>query len=161
MTRIQSSPVRSFSAPLLAIVSMGFLMTTLWSCSSNGDKQAADNTPAASKTTQNNDDPRGLKRTAKALVDNLVAGDYDAATKDFDEKLKQNVTPDKLKNDWTATTTKYGSCRNQGSPSLMNHASQGIDVVVIRCQMERGNVDIDVDYEGGSKVSGLWLRTVQ
>jgi hypothetical protein len=109
--------------------------------------------------TAGSQDPKGYKKTAKGLVDNLVAEDYEGVRENFNEQMRQGLSADQIAQTWTAAVQQLGSYRSQGSPQLIK--DQGFDAVVIRCQMERGALTVEVVYDGEGKVGGLWIRPAQ
>ena len=136
-----------------------FLIAIQLGCSKkNATNQTAPapNNPSTSNPAQD-DDPRGLKKDAKAVVDNLCAGKNDFVLREFNEKLKQAMPADKLKAGWDAYNKVFGSCKSQGQPTT-SKSPEGLDTITIRSQMEKGIMDIDVVYDTAGKISGLWMR---
>jgi hypothetical protein len=112
-----------------------------------------------SARTTKSQDPKGYKRTAKELVDNLIAEDYGAVRRNFSEQMKQTVSEEQIAQVWSSVVQQLGSYRSQGPPQLIK--DQGFDAVVIRCQMERGAVTVEVVYDNQDKIGGLWVRPAQ
>jgi hypothetical protein len=104
-------------------------------------------------------DSRDYKRIAKELVDNLVTEDYDAVRENFNEQMRQGLSAERIAQTWSAVVQQLGSYQRQGTPMLIK--DQGYDAVVIRCQMERGAVTVEVVYDNQGKVGGLWVRPAQ
>jgi Protein of unknown function (DUF3887) len=155
---------RSFSL-LLSLSALAFLLTLQWGCSRKDvAKQTGPgpgvapgtNNPNAGKTVQE-DNPRGLNKDAKAVVENLCAGKNDPVVSEFNDKLKQAMPADKLKAGWDAYGKLLGPCKSQGAPSS-SKSPEGLDTITIRTQMDHGIIDIDLVYDGAGKISGLWIR---
>lgn len=122
--------------------------------------QSVPNAPSATSSVQPNDDPRGLKKSAKATIESLCAGNYNRVLGEFNERMKQAVSPEKLKSDWIAVTARFGICSGQGAP-MTSLSPDGLDTITIRSKMDHGAIDIDVVYDREGKISGLWMRPVQ
>jgi Protein of unknown function (DUF3887) len=158
MSSLRSIFVKS-SWPTLSAEALVLLMVLQWGCSRKdvaSQPPPGTNNPDAGKTVQQ-DDSRGLKKNAKAVVDNLCAGKNDPVLSEFNDKLKQAMPADKLKAGWDAYSKVYGPCKSQGEPAT-SKSPEGLDTITIKSQREHGIVEIDVVYDGAGKISGLWLR---
>lgn len=97
------------------------------------------------------------KADAKVIVDKLVSGDYEGIRQNFNAQMKAGLSAEKMKEVWTAVVQQLGKYKSQGPP----HSGQGPggwEIVVIRCQMEKGELDVEVDYDTEGLVGGFWVR---
>ena len=97
------------------------------------------------------------KADAKGVVDKLVAGDYEGIRKTFNAQMRAGLSADKMKEVWVAVVGQLGKYKSQGQPHSANGPG-GYEIVVIRCQMENGEVDVEVDYDPDGLIGGLWVR---
>jgi hypothetical protein len=96
------------------------------------------------------------KNAAKEVVRKLFAEDFEGVRANFNEQMKQGLSADKMREVWTAAMQYHGKYQGQAEPVVRQ--VQGYDVVVIRCEMERSPMEVEVDYDQNGKVGGLWVR---
>ena len=99
------------------------------------------------------------KEDAKGVVNKLVAEDYEGIRRDFNDTMKSGLSAEKMREVWRAVIDHLGQYKSQSEPQ--SNSAQNWEAVVIRCQMERGQVDVEVDYDPEGKIGGLWVRPVQ
>jgi hypothetical protein len=92
---------------------------------------------------------------AKGFVELLTKGDFDAATKSFDPTMKQAMSPQQLKNAWTALTTQVGAFQSQ--VGARTATEQGFDTAYVTCKFAMANVDVKVVFDRQKRISGLWF----
>jgi hypothetical protein len=97
------------------------------------------------------------KEDAKGVVNKLVAEDFEGIRKNFNAQLKAALSAEKMKDGWTAIGNQLGKYKSQGQPHS-GPGPGGYDIVIIRCQMDKGELDIEVDYDSDGLIGGLWLR---
>lgn len=97
------------------------------------------------------------KEDAKGVVNKLVAGDFEGIRKNFNAQLKAALSADKMKDGWIAIGNQLGKYKSQGQPHS-GPGPGGYDIVIIRCQMDKGELDVEVDYDPDGLIGGLWLR---
>ena len=93
---------------------------------------------------------------ATELVDALAREDAAAAVKDFDSAMKSALSPAQLEQLWNGLLTQYGGFKKRAGTRTQK--IQGLDVVFVTCQFERGSVDLQVTVNSAMKVSGLFVR---
>lgn len=98
------------------------------------------------------------KDEAKDTVNKLVAEDYEGIRKNFNETMKASLSAEKMKEVWKSMIEHLGEYKSQGQPN--SKTDQNWEIVVIRCEMQRGQVDIEVDFDPSGKIGGLWVRPV-
>jgi Protein of unknown function (DUF3887) len=104
---------------------------------------------------------RHFDRTADAteVVRKLAAEDYEGIRKDFNDTMKANLSAERMKEVWRAVIEHLGEFKSQGKPE--SQMKEGWEIVVIGCELERGRVNVEVDYDPSGKIGGLWTRPVQ
>jgi dienelactone hydrolase len=101
------------------------------------------------------DDKSDAIAHARAVLDALVKEDFDAASKDFDEAMRKNVPPEKLKQTWKSVLHQYGAFKSVLDTSV--EARGRAQVVTLTCQFEKAALDVTVAVDG-KEVIGLFLR---
>jgi len=107
-------------------------------------------------TPANPSPAQARKSSTKAVVDKLVAGDFEGVRADFNDEMKQGLSAEKMKEVWTAAIQYHGKFQSQGEAA--NTQQQGYDVYTIRCEMERSPMEVVVAYDQNGKIGGLWVR---
>ena len=90
--------------------------------------------------------------TATALLDRLDAGQFDAATADFNAQMKAALGADRL----AAVQQQLdsaGAVQSRGEPQVSQR--DGFTVVVVRIQRAQAAIDATVAIDADGKVAGL------
>jgi dienelactone hydrolase len=95
----------------------------------------------------------GSEAKAKALMEALAKGDYDAGAKDFDDTMKKVLPPDKLGETWKGLLEQVGALKKQGTPQTGK--IEKYDAVWIECQFEKATLYMRVVFAADGKVTGL------
>lgn len=96
---------------------------------------------------------------AQAFVDTLVAGEYAAATADFDDTMLSLLPAEQLQQAWEQTVAAVGAY--QHTVRTRAEHSGDFDMVYVTCQFASAPVDVKVVYDGNGKISGLWFQPAQ
>lgn len=99
------------------------------------------------------------KERAKAVVEKLVAEDYEGIRREFNATMKASLSAEKMKEVWTGVIEHHGAFKSQDEPRLREQ--QGWEIVLIRGEMQRGAIEVEVDYDPEGKIGGLWVRPSQ
>jgi hypothetical protein len=92
-----------------------------------------------------------------SIFDDIVKGDFNAATEKFDATMKQSVPPDKLADAWSKYQDQFGKYQSHGTPA---DAKLGdLDVVNVPLQMEKMPGLYRVSFHPDGTVAGLWFLT--
>jgi hypothetical protein len=96
---------------------------------------------------------------AKALVGRLVKEDYVGATKNFNAEVKQSLSIEKLQTVWKAILTQAGAYKKQldVQSSRVKQGTEVFDVVIVKCQFERANLNVRVVFDSTDRVAGLFF----
>lgn len=99
-----------------------------------------------------------LKQTAQDCLAKLIARNFENVGSNFNQQAKFTLPPQRLMEVWALILQQYGAVRSQEPPDLAS--KYGYDIVVIKCNMERGSMAVDVTFDDEGKISGLWLHPV-
>ena len=93
---------------------------------------------------------------AVAVVEDLAARRYDAVIERFDATMRAALSRDRLAGVWEDVVRQYGAYT--GHSRVVAGTSGGFDVVVVTAELERGAVDVQVAFDRGGLVAGLFVR---
>ncbi|TDK25970.1 DUF3887 domain-containing protein [Luteimonas aestuarii] len=90
--------------------------------------------------------------TASAVLDQMEAGDFEAASGDFNDNLKAQIDAVQLAG-VQLQIESAGAVQSRGEPLVSER--DGFTVVVYRIQREHAAIDATVAIDGDGKVAGL------
>ena len=94
-----------------------------------------------------------LEKSAKQFVEFLEKGEFDKATKDYDEAMQKALPADKLKETWKTVLGQVGAFKKQ--VSYRTQKIEKYDVVLVTCEFEKLSLDVRVVFNDKKQVSGL------
>jgi uncharacterized protein len=100
-------------------------------------------------------DAAELVTRARDVVDRIAKGDYEGATRNFDAKMKEALTPEKAKEAWQKLVAQAGPFRRRLAERMAK--DQQYDLVYVTCQFENGPVDIALVFDANKLITGLWF----
>lgn len=100
-------------------------------------------------------DSHDFKTRARAFIEQLRAGEYDAAVKGFDAVMTAAMPADKLRDAWQSLSAESGAL--QEIVSVTTVAKGKFDIAVVTCRFEKNQLDVKVVYDKDGRVSGLWF----
>lgn len=99
--------------------------------------------------------PQVPAETAVRFLDQLAAGNYQAATVGFTDAMKGAAPPEKLAEIWTGLQGQLGAYRKRTG---IRAESQGpYDVVLATTEFERGTVDLKVVIDNAGRIAGFFI----
>jgi dienelactone hydrolase len=98
---------------------------------------------------------REQKQVAEAMLDAVSKGDYDAASKAFDETMRKALPPEKLQTTWKSVIGKLGAFQRQTADRAEKGAK--FDFVYLTCQFEKETLDIRVVLDKEKRIAGFSL----
>jgi len=101
----------------------------------------------------------GPEAVAQAMVDNLIAEDYEAAIADFDETMASLMPVSVTQQTWESILAQVGAYQDQ--LAIQSQEVEEYTVVVITLQFERAVIDVQVSVNGSGKIGGLYFRPGQ
>lgn len=101
----------------------------------------------------------GNVKTAEGIVDAMARGDFKTATADFDGNMQAALPEEKLRPLWSGLVAQAGAFKER--TATRESEENGIKTVYVTCQFERASLDARVVFDGGGKVTGLWIVPAQ
>ncbi|MEU6509119.1 DUF3887 domain-containing protein [Streptomyces sp. NPDC046942] len=92
---------------------------------------------------------------ALRTLNDIVKGDYTAATAHFDATVRRQLPPDALKQAWSNYQEQFGRYTSHQRPE--DAKAGGFTVVSVPLRMERGPGEFRVSFDNGGAVSGLFF----
>jgi len=93
--------------------------------------------------------------TAKAVVEKLAAEDFCGASENFDTRLKQTLTTERLQEGWAALIQEIGAFKKQLGTQV-EKVQQGYCTVIVSCEFDKSAAAVRLVFDGDGKVVGLW-----
>ena len=100
-------------------------------------------------------DAQRFEALARKFVALLVKGDFLAATKRFDETMRDALPQERLAQTWENLLARFGPFQRELSASASKKGEYV--VVILKSQFESGVVNVKVVYDKAGRVSGLWF----
>lgn len=99
-------------------------------------------------------DPQAI---VQAMVDHLLAGDFEAAVADFSPEMRQALPPDTMQTTWEGLAEQVGAFQALvGAPQVTE--AEGVTLVVITMQFDAALLDMQVSVSAGGQITGLYFR---
>jgi dienelactone hydrolase len=98
-------------------------------------------------------DPQAV---AQAVVDNVIAGNFEAATKDFDSTMQSALPASTLETNWNTIVGQVGAFQKQLSTQTQQVGDY--TVVVITLQFESGVLDAQISVDASGQVAGFYIK---
>ncbi len=92
---------------------------------------------------------------ATQTLDDIVSGDFTAATAHFDTTLRNQLPPDALARAWDAYQDAFGRYKSHGDPKEV--AFGGLTVVNVPLSMEHRPGEFRVTFHKDGSIAGLWF----
>src|SRR5262245_55013811 len=94
-----------------------------------------------------------LQTVAKAFVERLNKGEFDAAVKDFDATMTKVMSPAQLKTTWQTVISQAGAYQKQ--LGVRTEAVGKYRVVMVTCQFAQAKLNARVVFDGEKHIAGL------
>jgi hypothetical protein len=103
--------------------------------------------------------PAGPEVQAQEFVDALAAGEFDKATRDFDDTMAKVMPAAKLKETWAGVEKQAGKFTSRGASRTEKAKAKDseLDITIITCDFEKSALDIRIVCNKDSKVAGLFF----
>jgi len=92
------------------------------------------------------------------ILENLVNGHYSKTTKDFNDKVIQALSPEKLAEVYEGLTSQIGNYKEKGE--TITDVIDGYRIVYIIMKFEKSPFKLKVAFDNDDKVAGLFLIPV-
>jgi dienelactone hydrolase len=96
-----------------------------------------------------------LKAAARDFLTTLAKGDFEAATKNFDDTMKKALPADKLEATWKKVQEQVGAFKKQAGARTSKAGKY--DVVLITCEFEKTALAAKVVFDDQRRVAGLFF----
>lgn len=94
-------------------------------------------------------------RPALDTLDEVVRGDFDAVWARFGTELRQQVTPEALRQSWDAYRAEFGPYVSHGDPRQTAMAAGTVVSVPLRMAKQPGEFRVTFGTDG--RLTGLWF----
>ncbi|MDP4152115.1 MAG: alpha/beta fold hydrolase [Bacillota bacterium] len=93
-----------------------------------------------------------------ALANALTNGNFNDATKDFDDKMLAALPPQKLEESWKSVTSSIGAYKSVYS--VASTGSNGSYIMNVKLKFENNGLNVKITYDKDYKICGLWFNYV-
>jgi predicted small lipoprotein YifL len=100
-----------------------------------------------------------LVARAAAFVDDLAAGDVEAATAYFDQAMTEALPADKLSELLDQLTAQVGAFKAR--MGARTETQEGYEVVYVVTAFEQAPLDVKVAFDARGQIAGLWFEPSQ
>jgi Protein of unknown function (DUF3887) len=100
-------------------------------------------------------DTRSLVEKTSSLMGSLAKKEFYQAGKDFSDTFKASLSPLGLERAWRKATKEAGAFRKLSN--VREGKSLQYDVVYVKCEFEKEDVDVQVAFDAEKKVVGLYF----
>ena len=100
-----------------------------------------------------------LEVTARELVSNFTAGRFDETTKDFNEALRVEVTPEVLANLKRDTDHEYGDF--QSITAIGRRVEDGVPIVDLVCKFTRSPVVFSASFDADYRIAAVSINPMR
>ena len=128
-------------------------------CSSGDDKPSAGAaTTQVSAAAPSTIAPQVLQAKASTLTDQLIAGDYEAVTKEFNADMASGLPPENLKTAWQQVEAQYGKYQSRGTTAKSLAATpQGVAVFDTPMTFAKKAMKSRISFDPDGHVAGLFI----
>lgn len=113
--------------------------------------------PALAQGTPSVDDPQAI---AQAVIDNLIAGDFEAAAENFDEAMLAALPPAVLEQTWGQLEQQAGAFESLGD-EVTSQVQGDLTTYFFALQFEKLTLEALVTVNTGGQVAGLYFRPLE
>ncbi|MCP4642354.1 MAG: DUF3887 domain-containing protein [bacterium] len=86
----------------------------------------------------------------------LTSGQFDEAVAQFDDVMARDIPADRLKTLWDGVAAPLGAFVGHGAPRVEQRGA--MTSVYVPCIYETGRFDVQIVFDDGGKVAGLWNK---
>jgi dienelactone hydrolase len=111
------------------------------------------------QATAADDKPADLEAAARALVTSLAKGEFEAATKNFDDAMKKAMPADKLEATWKKLQAPVGGVGDfkEQAGALTTKVGK-YDMVLVTCKFEKTPMVARVVFDEQRRITGLFFE---
>lgn len=93
--------------------------------------------------------------SAQAFVQTMAQGHFTQAEATFTDQMKQDATPDKLKNLWTGFTQRFGPFQKTTGHKVKTW--NGYTLVVLGAEFKSRTVGLQLAFDSMHRIAGLYV----
>jgi hypothetical protein len=97
--------------------------------------------------------PESMEASAREIADLLRQQQFDEVNSRFNDRMKSQMPPDRLRASWTHVMMHLGPFKS----IKVARKDPESDRVDVRCEFENGPMIVRVAFDLAGKVSGLWM----
>ncbi len=98
-------------------------------------------------------DPQAI---AQAVIDNMINGDFAAATVNLGPETAAVLPPEQLEQTWAWFEDQYGSFQQQ--VGITQQTVDNYEVIVITLQLEKALINVQLSVAPGGQIDGFYMR---
>ena len=99
-----------------------------------------------------------LHEKSKAVLTCFEKKDFTGITKYFDETMKKQLPPEKLKEVWTSINQQAGNYLKY--TTIVDSIYQQNRIVIMTCVFQNGKLTMKTIFDKSDKVAGLWFLPI-
>ena len=92
---------------------------------------------------------------AEAMLTALTKGEYETASKHFDDNLRKVMPADKLEKTWKAIVGQVGAFGKKAG--ARSEKAGKYDVVYLTCKFDKATLDLKVVFDSDKRITGFFL----
>jgi len=100
-------------------------------------------------------DFRGLDKKASGFIELLKKKDYKTAYGHFDDEMKKEISPEKLREIWESMTGKVGAV--QKITGMRIEKKGKFDILFVTTKFEKYSFDIKLVFDPMKRITGMWF----
>lgn len=94
-----------------------------------------------------------VEKSAKRFIEHMDKGEFEKATKDYDEAMQKALPADKLGETWKTVIAQVGALKKQAG--YRTQKIKEFDAVLATCEFEKATLDVRVVFNSKKQISGL------
>jgi len=132
--------------------------------SEESSTEEVDESSEESSTEETEDSAEGDSEVialASEMLDAIIAGDYEKATENFDDAMKEQLSPEALKEVWEKQLVGAAGAFKEKGEAVQKQVEEGgktFECVVIKCEFEKMPLFCQVAFDSENKVAGLYFK---
>lgn len=95
-----------------------------------------------------------LEQKALAFIDNLVQGEFAAATENFDQAMLQALPAERLQSIWEGLVSQFGAYQSTGEIDIQ--PVNEYTAVIVETHFERGVINLRVVFNSAGQITGFF-----
>ena len=159
-----STPAEPTPAPVDNGETSGEVSSSEEASAEETSSEEVDESSEESSTEETEDSAEGdsdVIALASEMLDAIIAGDYEKATENFDDAMKEQLSPDALKEVWEKQLVGAAGAFKEKGEAVQKQVEEGgktYECVIIKCEFEKMPLFCQVAFDSENKVAGLYFK---